>query len=541
MGEVRDSHEEGGHRRAHPPSEPSPLATPDDTVTRSGPKQSATVRRIGVSAGAQIAGSLGSGVISVLVVRLLTRHLGVDIYGQYVVLIAFSTAANIIVDLGLNGIVFRDLARRPQDAGRLIGTNLGLRGALSVIAMVAMLSIVYLIYPTERAVLMTAAVLLAADIPLTVALNTAGSYYGSQVRSEYSAGFVFSGRVIFLAAIVGVSVGPGLTLTRVAGAYVFADALVAAAALMLVHRSAHIVLRFEPRQWTATLRRAAPLGVMQLMNAIYLYIDSILLSIMSTNREVALYGLSFNVIAVLATFSNMFASSLVPNLATMTAAHVVATAERAVYIVTCASVPLAVGGVVLARPIVEIFGGHAFDAATLPFQLLSVSLIFSFPATVLSYAAVAADRFRHFALATAVVLLSNVALNCILIPWKQATGAASALVASEALALVAVFLLFARQMPQRLQVSGLWRPLIAGVVMAVTGVALRKAGIGGDMPAAVGVGAIMVAAFGVALAVAGGIPAEARALIGLRTRPATRQTPKVGIEFKWPTDSSTER
>lgn len=353
MDEAFGSRSERGRRLANPPPEALSDAA-DDEPDSVPPQQSATVRRIGVSAGAQMAGSLVAGVITILVVRLLTRHLGVEVYGQYVLLISYSTAANIIVDLGLNGIVFRDLARRPQDAGRLIGTNLGLRGVLSLFAMVVMLALVYTIYPSERAVLMTAAVLLAADIPMTVAFNTAGSYYGAQVRSEYSTGFLVAVRLIFLAEVVGIGIGPGLTLTRTAGAYVVADAIVAIAALTIVHKSARIILRFEPRQWTATLRRAAPLGVMQLMNALYLYVDSILLSVLSSNRQVALYGLSFNVIAVVAAFSNMFASSLVPNLATMTASRVVATSERAVYIVTCASVPLAVGAVVLARPIVEI-------------------------------------------------------------------------------------------------------------------------------------------------------------------------------------------
>lgn len=171
------------------------------------------------------------------------------------------------------------------------------------------------------------------------------------------------------------------------------------------------------------------------------------------------------------------------------------------------------------------------------FQLLSVSLVFSFPATVLSYAAVAADRFRNFALATAVVLISNVVLNCILIPWKQATGAACALVASEALAFVVILVLFARQMPRRLQLVGVWRPLTAGIAMVATGVALRVAGLGNDTASAAGIGAAMVVTFGLALVAVRGVPAEAKALIGLRGRAPTGHTPTVETEFKWPTDN----
>ncbi len=82
------------------------------------PQHQAAVRRIAFSSGGQILAAIASGLISILAIRILTSRLGTEGYGQYIILLSIVTAAALIVDLGLNGITFRDLARSPDSAGR---------------------------------------------------------------------------------------------------------------------------------------------------------------------------------------------------------------------------------------------------------------------------------------------------------------------------------------------------------------------------------------------------------------------------------------
>ena len=306
-----------------------------------------SIRRIAISSGAQVVGAIGSGIISILAIRLLTSRLGPYGYGQYIILLSFVTGAALIVDLGLNGITYRDLAKDPGSAGKIIGANLGLRCALCFIATPVVILLVYFLYPQQRAELTLPSIVFSFDIFLTVLQTTLLSHYGSRVRGEVTATILFLGRLLFLSAVY-ISSRSGIGLDGIVICFVAADAVTAALSLVLVHRSIRISIGFQPRVWWLIFKRAAPLGVMQLVNTLYLYVDSIMLSILATNQEVAFYALGFGVIAVVGSFSNMFASALVPGLAVAEPETVKYTVERSLYAIVCVSIPIGIGGALLA-------------------------------------------------------------------------------------------------------------------------------------------------------------------------------------------------
>ncbi|HEY1764237.1 MAG TPA: oligosaccharide flippase family protein, partial [Opitutaceae bacterium] len=57
---------------------------------------------------------------------LIARHLGPDHYGCYGAAIGLATLAKEAVMLGFDRMVRRDLTARPRDAGKIIGTSIGL-------------------------------------------------------------------------------------------------------------------------------------------------------------------------------------------------------------------------------------------------------------------------------------------------------------------------------------------------------------------------------------------------------------------------------
>jgi O-antigen/teichoic acid export membrane protein len=480
------------------------LSGPESTEEGSAAGAQAGLRRVAISSGAQVAGTLLAGVIAVAVLRIMTSELGAGGYGQYIILLSFVYGAAVLVDFGLNGVTFAEIAREPERAGQILGRNLGFRCVLGIGAIPVVLALIYLLYPTQRGHLFLPAVLFSVDILLTVVQTTVLSYYGARVRSEIAAAILLAGRCLFLLFVYGSS-RLSLGLAGIVEAFVSADAITAVLSVILVQRAVRISLKFQPREWWALLKRAAPLGALQVANTLYVYVDSVMLSLLSSNRNVVLYALAFNVIFLIGTFSVTFAAALVPGLAISNPEQVHHTVERALYVMFCVAAVFSVGGVLLAHGLVVLLGGADFAGGATAFSILSLSLLFTFPGTLLIYACISVSRYGRLVVVAGSVLLANLLLNLALIPLLGVNGAAIALVAAEALTAVAVYFVFRDYARRSLSLLPLWRPVLAAVAMLLVGLAN-----------VVVEGALVTVVYATVLAAVGGVPLDVWQLIGLK-------------------------
>jgi O-antigen/teichoic acid export membrane protein len=107
-------------------------------------------------------------------------------------------------------------------------------------------------------------------------------------------------------------------------------------------------------------------------------------------------------------------------------------------------------GMLLARPMLLLFYGPAYEAAVPPLQVLAGGSIFVFCTWILHSAAIAMNLDRRLVGTTAIGLVTNIALNIVFIPRLGITGAAWATVIAEA---VTVTLLYV-QVHRRLAAAG---------------------------------------------------------------------------------------
>jgi O-antigen/teichoic acid export membrane protein len=103
------------------------------------------------------------------------------------------------------------------------------------------------------------------------------------------------------------------------------------------------------------------------------------------------------------------------------------------------ALPLAAGGLILDKAIMEfVFGGQYVQAA-LPFGLLSLTLIPIFPSIILSNTVFAYGAQRKLAVFTAIGGIANVLLDLVFIPPWGAAGSAAATILSQALAITYLY------------------------------------------------------------------------------------------------------
>jgi O-antigen/teichoic acid export membrane protein len=94
-------------------------------------------RRVAYNSAVQLAGKaavIGLGAISIVVV---TRYLGTAGYGQYSLALTYIQLFGVLADAGIYTIVVRELAKRPQDTGKLVGNALALRLLLALVVVPA--------------------------------------------------------------------------------------------------------------------------------------------------------------------------------------------------------------------------------------------------------------------------------------------------------------------------------------------------------------------------------------------------------------------
>jgi O-antigen/teichoic acid export membrane protein len=257
------------------------------------------------------------------------------------------------------------------------------------------------------------------------------------------------------------------------------------------------------------LSSAFPLGAIQLIGNIYSWIDSILLSVLRSSTDLGYYSVAFNVVNVLGAVPSFLMTALVPSLVNADTAEITRLVNRAVYVLFCLGAPLAVGGIVLRKDIILVLAGQRFLPASAPFAILAVTLPVSFLQTAFGYTSVAIDRYRPLLAVGLGTLVLNVVANLLLIPPFGPTGAASALLGSEIVSLVATYFVFRRMSGIRITWTALWRPVLAALV--VLGLLAARGPVWSHMNHLVALlvgGSLVAVVYVLGLLVLGGVPVE---------------------------------
>lgn len=185
------------------------------------------------------------------------------------------------------------------------------------------------------------------------------------------------------------------------------------------------------------LRWALPQAGVLVLGVIYFRLDTFLLSFLSSDAEVGLYGVAYRVLEVLIVVPVYLMTTLFPEVARQRphAARLNEIVQGAFSSVVLAGVPLVIVFAAFAEEIVAVAGGPRYADASPVLRVLVVAVAILFVNTVFFQSLVALNRQRNLFMLLLGVLVGNVALNLLLIPPLGAMGAALALVVTEAAAL----------------------------------------------------------------------------------------------------------
>lgn len=414
----------------------------------------------------QVAGKIIGTLLGFTVVIILTRYLGTEGYGQYTTVIAFLGFFSVIADLGLYLMVIREISQPGADERFVVGNLLGLRltFAFVVLALAALLGLV-MPYP---GIVKTGIVLgTLSFLAVAVSQLLVGVFQKHLAMSRVVIGELL-GRAVLLAAVIWlVMAGAGLlTVIWAVVAGSLANLLVLMA---FTRRFVRLSVRFDFTYWRRIMVLAWPLAVSVVLNLIYFRLDTVFLSIFQGSHDVGLYGAAYKVLEILITFPNMFVGLVLPILTYEAVANrekFISVFQRSFDVLLMSGLPLVVGGMVLARPIILLVGGEAFSQAAIIFQLLLIAVGFLFLGALSGHTIVAINKQRQMVWGYLAVAVIGLLLYFLLIPRFSFYGAAIGTIVTEGLIALIGFIIVKRTMGFRLRWHIGLKSLMAAAVMA---------------------------------------------------------------------------
>jgi O-antigen/teichoic acid export membrane protein len=377
-------------------------------------------------------GNAISAAISFVITIYIARLLPISDFGSYITVISFVTLFGIFTDFGINTVIIREGAKKPEDTYKLIFSSMGLKFLMSIATMFAV--IVFALF-TPYSLEVKALIVLMS---ITLVMGGIGSMFSAVFNiyqdMKYISIIQIAERItfatmafVFLIAGLGV---PGVILAIVIAAFV---------SLMLnfvISRRIHFYrLNFEPIFDRAILMPAVWFGMAGMLGFIWQRIDTIMISLLSDMTQVGLYTPAVNYIGIGDMAVLALTGAFFPIISRAAHERRISKKELSKYVGY-----FAVAGFVIAV-VTYAFGGHLMILAFGPKFAESIVfiniLIIGFAVnlvTVPTSLLLDATNLQKVHVLNATYLTgTNIGLNWILIPTIGALGAAYATTISQSL------------------------------------------------------------------------------------------------------------
>jgi O-antigen/teichoic acid export membrane protein len=401
-------------------------------------------QRVLWNTGAQIAGKLVMLVCTLVAVRLTTTYFGVDRFGEYAIVLAVVPVVAVVADLGLGLLLARELARDPERRDALAGTLAVFRLAGSA-AVVVLAASLLPVLPYERDVKLGILLGLTGVFAQSLASLT-GPFFQVSLRMDLAAVVDVATALISLSVIVAAT-QLDLGFFAVVASLPVAYAANLLLSVLLVRRLWRPRLTFDRALARTLSRSAVPIAVLGVLGLLHFRIDSVLLSLLKPARDVGIYTVAFRFLEWALVLPGIFMAAMFPILTVALARgerdpqEVI---DRTFNFLLLLAVPLALGFVVLAGPVVELVAPTGFEDSVLPLRILAGAVVITFLNAVFAGLLLALDRQTVLLVVSAGGLALNILLNLIAIPRWSYNGAAVTTVVTEALGAICVFWLARR-------------------------------------------------------------------------------------------------
>jgi O-antigen/teichoic acid export membrane protein len=362
-------------------------------------------------------------LLGLLFSAALGRTLGVRDFGLYFLVASFSAFAYVFVDFGQQFYVIREVARRPERSGLLLGTALVLRAVGTVLVMIPS-GLAAWVFGYDATTCWYLVIFIAVSLPFFLAQGY-GMVFRGRDRMDLDAWVTVSNKITLVGvALLAFTLGQHLPGVMVAQA--LSGFLALAFAVSLYHRETTDPVRYSPQIAREILAGGGALFTYGAIANVQPYIDLVILSKLSTPDAVGWFGASKNILGTITAPALILGTASFPRLVRMTADGEMFKKEIGVAVrpLLWLGALASVGTFLFADDAVTILYGDAkFRPSGIILKAYASGLFLLFIDVLLVYALASINRATALSVVKLVSVLVSTILALVVIPiFQQHTG-----------------------------------------------------------------------------------------------------------------------
>ena len=467
---------EGGRWMAEPASieasgTPVPASTPHDGPNAT-PPEAGFRRRSALKNALHLLYSQGmTWALAMVLTVVQPRFLGPEAQGQLRLATSIWGIGIVAINLGTNNLLTLEIAKRGVRGADMLSTVILLRLVSFVVTTVGVGAYLAAIGASRQTVTVFALVGLST-LPNAVAAVARASLLGFEHMSYVGIADVVT-KVASTALALGVLLAGGGS-REVSATLVVSTALNAALMWRYLRRFPGTSIRLTLDGARAVLKMSVGFLVGEAVLILYLQVDTVVLSLLVSERELGWYGTSDTLFASLLFVPTILLSSLLPVIGRK---HVEdpeglrRLVDRAFSSLVLVGVPMGLGTVVIAKPLCLLVYGERFRQTGDVLAIMGVVLIFAFCTILFGQVAIATGRQRFWNSLMAVAIATSIPLDLVFVPWMErakgngAMGGGLSYLVTEGMMLVAGAWVIAPQVVSRPSLVRIFKIMLAGALM----------------------------------------------------------------------------
>ncbi len=416
-------------------------------------------------------------LIRVAIIIYAARILGTEQYGIFTYTMSLVGIFAIFSDIGLSNILTRELVSRVEDRLQYLSTSLYIKlGLLSATVLITILGSTVVKFEEAKSLIVI--------IALWIAFESLRNFFFAVTRSrgnmQAEAGLSIATEVI-CTVLVFIFFVHNPSIQSLATAYMIGSGIgVLITSSALRKHLSGIFTHFKRVLVKPIIRSAWPFAVMGVFSIFMANMDAVILSFFGDAHVLGLYAAAQRPISLLYILPGFLAASIIPiaskmlkdkheqQLSTLT--------EKSVLISLGLALPIVIGGIIIAGPLIGATFGYEYIGAVPAFQILLLTLLAIFPGTIFADILLVRNKQKIFLRSSLWGAIINVVLDFLLIPQFGIVGSAIGTVVAQ-MVMAGIFFMEIRKSHTVNLLKGTKKMILAVLIMSISAYGLKMLSI----------------------------------------------------------------
>lgn len=341
----------------------------------------------------QIVGKSFSTLLGLLSVFIMTRTLGAEKFGWYTTTVGFLQFIGIFSDFGFTIISANMLSEPKFETQKLINTLFSWRLTTALIFQ-GLAPIIFLLFPYPIEVKIAVAIMSLSFFAISVS-NVFTGYYQMQLKTQINTVGELLGRTFL---VIGIALVAKFGLGFLPIMIVISLASIVNVGY-LFYRMPKIGFSFDHEISQSIFKKIWPTALCVIFNSFYLQGDRVILPLFVKQSEVGFYGAAYRVLDIIIQMSALIMGIMAPLLAYSWSRNQTDDFKKRLQmsfdIIALFLIPMMLGAIALAEPIMRFVGGQEFTGAGKILTWLSWAIFGICFGMVFGYTTLAINRQRE--------------------------------------------------------------------------------------------------------------------------------------------------